>query len=353
MTYTPKNVLVSGGCGFIGSNFLNYMFRVWSSCKFVNVDKLILNSNTLNVNEEIRSSHRYKLELCDIKNEKKMLQILEDNEIDTIIHFAADCTSFRCYEDTTEAVENNVVSFVAFLETVRMYGKLKRFIHISTDEVYGDSGLGAEETGKKETDRFRPGNPYASTKISGEAYAQVYRTAYGLPILIARNTNIYGPNQWDIKVVPRFIEIAKTRGTFSIQGQGIQRRSWLFVEDAARGIQAIAEIGVIGEVYNLGTDVEMNVVNLAHAIQKEVDAQIGREHQTPNFTYIPDRPYNDLRYLVDIGKAEKELGWRPEISFTQGLRRSVASALKKKVQMQMKVVIFGGRELVGHELQKV
>ncbi|KAF8360730.1 hypothetical protein PRIPAC_87653, partial [Pristionchus pacificus] len=353
MSHTPKNVIVTGACGFIGSNFMNYIFRAWNTCNFVNVDKLILNSDTQYVDEEVRSSPRYKLELSDIKNEQKMLKILEENEIDTIIHFAADCTSTRCYEDTTEAVENNVVAFVAFLETVRRYGKLKRFLHISTDEVYGDSGLGADENGKNEQDLLLPGNPYAATKICGEAYAQVYRTAYGLPIVIARINNIYGPNQWDVKVVPRFIEIAKVRGNFTIQGSGKQLRSWLFVDDAARGIQAIAESGVLGDVYNLGTYFEMNVADLAHAVQKEVDTQLGREHHPPNFISIPDRPYNDLRYLLDISKADQKLGWQPTISFEEGLRRTVVSALRPKEHVQMGVVIFGGRGYVGQELQKI
>ncbi|KHJ83478.1 hypothetical protein OESDEN_16824 [Oesophagostomum dentatum] len=135
MTYQPQNVLITGGCGFIGSNFVNHIHDAWPNCIFVNVDKLILNSDTHNVNEKVRNSSRYKLVLADIKNRKAILKAFEENKIDTVIHFAADCTSTRCYNETIEAIENNVIAFIEFLEAVREYGKIKRFVHISTDEV--------------------------------------------------------------------------------------------------------------------------------------------------------------------------------------------------------------------------
>ncbi|CAJ0963260.1 unnamed protein product, partial [Mesorhabditis belari] len=349
--HEPRNVMVTGACGFIGSNYLNYQFRAWPHANFVNVDKLILNSDTQYIDEEIQKSPRYKLVLSDIKNRAGILTALQENNIDTIIHFAADCTSTRCYGQPVEAIENNVISFIELLETVRVYGKLQRFVHISTDEVYGDSDLGPDEKGKNEESRLLPGNPYAATKIAGEAYVHAYRTVYGLPIVMARINNIYGPNQWDVKVVPRFIEIAKQRGEYTIQGTGQQLRSWLFVDDAAAGIQAVAEKGVLGEVYNLGTYYEKNVSELAHAVQAEVDKQLGREVVGPIFKSIPDRPYNDLRYLIDISKAETELGWKPSTSFEEGLRRTVASALKPRPSVKLSVILVGGKGFVGEELQ--
>ncbi|KAK6013734.1 spore coat polysaccharide biosynthesis protein SpsJ domain protein, partial [Ostertagia ostertagi] len=179
-------------------------------------------------------------------------------QIDTVIHFAADCTSTRCYNETIEAIENNVIAFIELLEVVKEYGKIKRFVHISTDEVYGDSGLGDDEAGKVEESRLLPGNPYAATKIAGEAYMRAFIAQHKLPIVTARMNNIYGPNQWDVKVVPRFIEIAKVRGEYTIQGSGKQLRSWLYVDDASRGIQRVCEKGKIGEIYNLGTYFEKN-----------------------------------------------------------------------------------------------
>uniref|UniRef100_A0A1I7XTB4 dTDP-D-glucose 4,6-dehydratase n=1 Tax=Heterorhabditis bacteriophora TaxID=37862 RepID=A0A1I7XTB4_HETBA len=357
VVYHPKNVLITGGCGFIGSNFVNYIHNAWQDCNFINVDKLILNSDTQHVNEEVRSSARYKLVLTDIKNKKTILHTLQENNIDTIIHFAADCTSTRCYNETVEAIENNVIAFIEFLDTVREYGKIERFVHISTDEVYGDSGLGDDEAGKVEHSRLMPGNPYAATKIAGEAYVRAYQEQFKVPIVTARMNNIYGPNQWDIKngvkVVPRFIEIAKTRKEYTIQGTGQQLRSWLYVDDASAGIQAVCEKGKLGEIYNLGTYFEMNVANLAHAIQREVDLQLNREPAPPKFISIPDRPYNDLRYLIDISKAQIELAWEPKINFEEGMRMTVASALKTKQSVKMQVVVFGGKGYVGQALQDV
>jgi dTDP-D-glucose 4,6-dehydratase len=175
-----------------------------------------------------------------------------------------------------EAVENNVISHVSLLETCKQYGKLKQFIHISTDEVYGDSGLGIDEKGKEEEARLAPGNPYAATKASSmrhrlryrnetwkkefqaaaEAYSHCYATS--LPLIIVRINNIYGPNQWNVKLVPRFIEMARSKTPFPVQGTGQQLRSWLHVNDASEGIRAIVERGKLGQTYNLGTYFEMN-----------------------------------------------------------------------------------------------
>ncbi|VDO96837.1 unnamed protein product [Heligmosomoides polygyrus] len=339
MTYEPHNVVITGGCGFIGSNFVNHIHEAWPNCRLVNVDKLILNSDTQHVSEQVRNSPRYTLALADIKNRKAMRSILEDNKIDTVIHFAADCTSTRCYNEPIEAIENNVIAFIELLEVVKDYGKVKRFVHISTDEVYGDSGLGDDEKGK--------------IQIAGEAYARAFIAQYGVPIIIARMNNIYGPNQWDVKVVPRFIEIAKARGEYTIQGSGEQLRSWLYVDDASIGIQKLCERAQIGEVYNIGTYYEKNVKDLAHVIQAEVDRQLEREQIPPRFVSIPDRPYNDMRYLIDISKAEQDLGWTPKITFEEGMRKTVASALKPKESVKMHVALYGGKGYVGQALQRV
>uniref|UniRef100_A0A914W4T7 dTDP-D-glucose 4,6-dehydratase n=1 Tax=Plectus sambesii TaxID=2011161 RepID=A0A914W4T7_9BILA len=350
--YSPQNVLVTGGCGFIGSNFVNFIFNAWPNVKLVNLDKLILNSDACYVEKNIRDSDRYKLITGDIRNCSLVEKLLQDHQIDTIIHFAADCTSTRCYQNPVEALENNTVGFIEFLEAVRTYGGVQRFVHISTDEVYGDSSLAQDEQGKTENTMLSPQNPYAATKACCEAFVHSYRASYNLPIIILRINNIYGPNQWNVKVVPRFIQVAREQGKFTVQGTGEQLRSWLFVDDASEGIRRVAERGVLGEMYNLGTGFELNVLNVGRAIQKEVDQQLGRPEREAEFISIPDRPYNDLRYLIDSSKIERELGWKPVIPFDEGLRRVVASELReKKEEQRMNVLIYGGGGWIGQQFK--
>ncbi|MFH4978341.1 hypothetical protein AB6A40_005050 [Gnathostoma spinigerum] len=354
MSYVPHNVLITGGCGFIGSNVLNFLFRAWPNVNFINYDKLILNADACNIDEEIRNSNRYKLVTADIRNRDVMIHVLKAHQIDTVIHFAADCTSTRCYNDPCESIENNVVAFVEFLESIREYAGVKRFVHISTDEVYGDSSVDDDNDKKDENSLLIPNNPYAATKAAAENYVHLYRHMFNLPILMLRINNIYGPNQWNVKVVPRFIEIAKNCGKYTIQGSGKQLRSWLFVDDAANGIRIAVEKGVLGEVYNLGSYFEMNMLDLAKVIQAEVDRQLGREPHTVEYVFVPDRPYNDLRYLLDITKASTQLGWNPETPFEDGIRRVVSSALKEKSSsIPMSVLVVGGGGYIGQHIQKL
>uniref|UniRef100_A0A914HRY9 NAD(P)-binding domain-containing protein n=1 Tax=Globodera rostochiensis TaxID=31243 RepID=A0A914HRY9_GLORO len=307
------------------------------------------------VAEEIRRTDRYKCVLADIRNGEVLRQVLEQNQIDTIVHFAADCTSKRCYEQPIEALENNSVAFVTMLECVREYGKVKKFVHISTDEVYGDSNFGPAEKPKPEECPIQPGNPYAATKAICEFYAHFFQQHFGLPIVTLRINNIYGPNQWDVKLMPRFIEMARQGKPFPVQGSGEQLRSWLYVDDASEGIIRAVERGRIGQIYNLGTYEEKNVKEVAESVQKEICDQMGMPHLPPQFDHVRDRPYNDQRYLIDFSKATKELGWTPQISFNEGLKRVVASHLEQKTKpsQRLSVIIYGGRGWVGQQAVKM
>uniref|UniRef100_A0A183BT51 NAD(P)-bd_dom domain-containing protein n=1 Tax=Globodera pallida TaxID=36090 RepID=A0A183BT51_GLOPA len=322
--YEPKNVLVTGG-----------------DCTYVT--------------GEIRRSDRYKCVLADIRNGAVLRQVLEQNQIDIIVHFAADCTSKRCYEQPIEALENNSVAFVAMLECVREFGKVKKFVHISTDEVYGDSNFGPAEKPKPEECPIQPGNPYAATKAICEFYAHFFQQYFGLPIVTLRINNIYGPNQWDVKLMPRFIEMARHGKPFPVQGSGQQLRSWLYVDDASEGIIRAVERGRIGQIYNLGTYEEKNVKEVAESVQKEICGQMGMPHLAPQFDHVPDRPYNDQRYLIDFSKATTELGWTPQICFEEGLKRVVASHLEQKTEpsQRLSVIIYGGRGWVGQQVVKL
>ncbi|KAF7633520.1 Rhamnose biosynthetic enzyme 1 [Meloidogyne graminicola] len=352
--YIPINILITGGCGFIGSNFINYIFTKWKNTNFVNIDKLILNSDCSYLDANLRNSDRYKCVLTDIKNTEILKQVLEENEIDTIINFASDCTSIRCYEQPEEAIENNVIFFLRFLECVKNYGKVKKFVHISTDEVYGDSELGKDIKRKDENYPLLPGNPYAATKAISEYYLHFYQQTYGLAICTLRLNNIYGPNQWNIKLVPRFIEIASKGNKFPVEGSGEQQRSWLYVDDASEGIRLAVEKGKIGEIYNLGNYEEKNVKQVAEYVQNEINKQLGINNKI-EFNYIKDRPYNDQRYLIDYTKANKELGWEPKIKFEEGLSKVVSSYLNNKNEFKQKmfVIIYGGKGWVGLQVQSL
>uniref|UniRef100_A0A1I7VBD6 NAD(P)-bd_dom domain-containing protein n=1 Tax=Loa loa TaxID=7209 RepID=A0A1I7VBD6_LOALO len=273
--------------------------------------------------------------------------------IDTVIHFAADCTSTRCYDDPVESIENNVIAFIRFMESIHSYKKVERFVLISTDEVYGDSNLVADEKGKIEDALLLPGNPYAATKAACESYVHICCESFAMPIIILRINNIYGPNQWDVKVVPRFIKLARNMEKFTVQGSGKQLRSWLYVDDAAEGIRKTVESGKIHEIYNIGTYFEMNVIDLARVIQAEVDRQLGRNPTPVEFIGVLDRPYNDLRYLLDYSKINLDTGWSPKVTFEAGISRVVASALSPpKKNQKMVVVIYGGRGWIGQQFCK-
>ncbi|CAK5084661.1 unnamed protein product [Meloidogyne enterolobii] len=190
--------------------------------------------------------------------------------------------------------------------------------------------------------------------LLNEYYVHLYQQLYGLPLCTLRINNIYGPNQWDVKLVPRFIEIARKGGKFPVQGSGDQLRSWLYVDDASEGIRLAVEKGGIGEIYNLGTYVELNVKQVADRVQAEVNRQLGVQGEV-EFEKIQDRPYNDQRYLIDYSKAKEELGWEPKMSFEEGLALAVTSHLRTKTEPEQKlsVIIYGGKGWVGLQVQQV
>uniref|UniRef100_A0A914UXW6 dTDP-D-glucose 4,6-dehydratase n=1 Tax=Plectus sambesii TaxID=2011161 RepID=A0A914UXW6_9BILA len=201
---TPKSVLVTGGCGFIGSNFINQIYIRWPDAKIVNLDKLLPGSNACNVDCDLRNNaERYRLVVGDCCNRELTMKLLQDHQIDTIVHFAANSSVDDCYRDSVGAARNNVLAMTHFLEVCRLYDRLELFMHISTDEVYGDSGKDSQP--KMEQSLLTPTNPYAATKASCEAMLNAYRVSYKLPTITARMNNVYGPRQCNAKVVPRFV----------------------------------------------------------------------------------------------------------------------------------------------------
>ena len=313
-----KNLLITGGCGFIGSNFINYYFYEHPHINIINLDAMYYCANENNILEDIRKSDRYHLikgNLCSID---LLNHILENYKIDTIIHFAAQSHVQNSFDDSLKYTYDNILGTHTLLESCRNYGKIERFIHISTDEVYGESLLSDDEEKKNEQSILCPTNPYAATKAGAELIANSYRYSFKMPIIITRGNNVYGPNQYPEKLIPRFIDLLKNDKKVTIQGDGSNVRAFLHACDVAKALELILEKGKIGEIYNIGSDEdkEYTVLDIAHTL-------IGLIKNTTDYDsyieYIEDRPFNDKRYYISNEKV-KELGWSIDKDFIEGLK---------------------------------
>jgi dTDP-glucose 4,6-dehydratase/UDP-glucose 4,6-dehydratase len=316
-----KNLLVTGGCGFIGSNFINYYFYKHTDVKIINLDAMYYCANELNITEEIRNSDRYFLikgNLCSID---LLNHILNNYNIDTVIHFAAQSHVQNSFEDSLKYTYDNILGTHTLLESCRKYGAIKKFIHISTDEVYGESLLSEEEEKKNEQSILCPTNPYAATKAGAELIANSYRFSFKMPIIITRGNNVYGPCQYPEKLIPRFIELLKEDKKVTIQGDGSNVRAFLHALDVAKALELILEKGKIGEIYNIGSDEdkEYTVLEIAKILVKMIK---NSEDYDSYIEYIEDRPFNDKRYYISNEKVKK-LGWSITKDFMEGLQELI------------------------------
>jgi len=311
------NLLITGGCGFIGSNFINYYFPKASFNTMVNIDAMYYCADEKNVDSKIRYDKNYVLvkgNLCDAELVK---QVIQKYQITHVIHFAAQSHVQNSFEDSIKFTHDNILGTHTLLETCRRYGKLQKFIHVSTDEVYGESMNTIEEKHKTEHSILCPTNPYAATKAGAELIAQSYNHSYKMPIIITRGNNVYGPNQYPEKLIPLFIKQLKEGKKVTIQGKGTSVRAFLHAYDTAKAFECILEKGVVGEIYNIGCDdnMEYSVMDIAKILIHEIK-------KTDNYDewieYIEDRPFNDQRYYISNQKV-KELGWNIEISLMTGV----------------------------------
>jgi UDP-glucose 4,6-dehydratase len=313
------NLLVTGGCGFIGSNFINEIFKK-DKYNIINLDAMYYCANEKNVNENIRNSKNYKFIHGNLRDKNFIKYILNENEITQVIHFAAQSHVDNSFDNSLEYTYDNIVGTHTLLEECRKYGKIKLFIHVSTDEVYGESHL-EDINHKNEQSVLCPTNPYAATKAGAELIAQSYYHSYKMPIIISRGNNVYGPNQYPEKLIPKFIKLLKENKKVTIQGDGSCVRGFLHSYDTAKAFECILENGVIGEIYNIGCDshMEYSVIDIAKILIKLIK-------QTDNYEewieYIPDRPFNDKRYFISNEKL-KNLGWDIKINFMEGVKKLI------------------------------
>lgn len=310
-------LLVTGCCGFIGSNFVNFYFNENKEVTIINLDAMYYCASENNIEESVRNSERYHLIKGNLCSYDLISNILNIYNVDTVIHFAAQSHVQNSFDNALQYTHDNVVGTHTLLEACRKYGKVEKFIHISTDEVYGESMITENEEKKHEGSVLCPTNPYAATKAAAELIAKSYYHSFKMPIIITRGNNVYGPNQYPEKLVPIFIKQLLEKNTVTIQGDGSNVRAFLHVNDVCSALKLVLEKGEIGEIYNIGSDDnnEYTVRQVAHLLIEKI---IKTTDYNKWISYIEDRPFNDKRYYISNQKV-KDLGWVIKTDFNKGL----------------------------------
>lgn len=322
-------ILITGGAGFIGSAVIRHIIT-HTSDSVVNVDKLTYAGN-LDSLAEAAGSDRYAFEQIDICDRAKIDRVMAQYQPDAIMHLAAESHVDRSIDGPAAFIETNIVGTYTLLEAARAYwNELSaerraafRFHHISTDEVYGDledsAGLFTEET------PYAPSSPYSASKASSDHLVRAWRRTYGLPTLITNCSNNYGPYQFPEKLIPLIILNALEGKALPIYGKGEQVRDWLYVEDHARALHTVMAQGQVGETYNIGGHNEKRNIEVVRTVCTLLDELAPSPHSpyANLITHVSDRPGHDLRYAIDAGKIEREIGWRPHETFESGIRKTV------------------------------
>ncbi len=305
------NILITGGCGFIGSNFIKLLFDETKHSIF-NLDKLTYAGNPQNL-QSITNDKRYTFIYGDINDSDLVADCLQKHKIDLVVHFAAESHVDRSINESAVCIQTNINGTHTLLEQSKKYG-LERFIHISTDEVYGSLG----KTGKfTETTPLSPNSPYSASKAASDLLARAYFQTYDFPVIITRCSNNYGPYQFPEKLIPLMFDKAQKNEPLPIYGNGTNIRDWIFVRDHCLGILAAIKNGKPGEIYNFGGNAERTNLEIVREILAFCRASESL------ITFITDRPGHDLRYAMDCKKAQKELGWQAQTNFPDGLKETL------------------------------
>ncbi len=309
-------LLVTGGCGFIGSNYVHLVLREQPGDVVVNLDKLTYCGNRLNLAAVEREfgGTRYHFVQGDIGDAALVERIINEHGIEAVVNFAAETHVDRSIHDSAPFLTTNVMGTHVLLEAARKAG-LPRFVHVSTDEVYGS--LSADEAAFSEETPLRPNSPYSASKAGADLLCRAYVKTYGLPVVVTRCSNNYGPYQFPEKLIPLMYTRAAAGEPLPVYGDGLNVRDWIFVEDHCRGVDLALRKGRPGAVYNFGGAAERTNLEVVRAILKT----LGRPEDLVRF--VADRPGHDRRYAMDFGLAAEELGFKPGVSFEQGLARTL------------------------------
>lgn len=321
-----KNILITGGAGFIGSHVVRHFINSYPEYKIINVDALTYAGNLLNL-KDIEDRENYTFVKADICDFSEMQNLFRKYEIDSVIHLAAESHVDRSITDPFSFARTNIMGTLNLLQTAREYWNNdfsnKLFYHVSTDEVYGSLEFG--EHPFTETTSYDPHSPYSASKASSDHFVRAYRDTYGLPIVISNCSNNYGPYQFPEKLIPLFINNIRHNKPLPVYGKGENVRDWLYVEDHAKAIDVIFHKGKRGDTYNIGGLNEWKNIDLIHQVVKVCDKLLGRAEGESEklITYVTDRAGHDLRYAIDATKLTSELGWKPSLQFEEGLEKTV------------------------------
>lgn len=320
-----RNILITGGAGFIGSHVVRLFVNNYPEYKIVNFDKLTYAGNLENLKDiENKSNYIFvKGDICDID---LVIKTIKEHNIDSIIHLAAESHVDRSITDPFTFAQTNVMGTLSLLQAAKELWKNnyegKLFYHISTDEVYGSLG---EEGFFTETTPYDPKSPYSAAKASSDHFVRAFNNTFGMPIVISNCSNNYGPNQFPEKLIPLFINNILNSKPLPVYGKGENVRDWLYVVDHAKAIDTIYHKGTIGETYNIGGFNEWKNIDLIKAICKAMDKKLNRPDGTSEklITYVTDRAGHDHRYAIDASKINKELGWEPSLQFEEGISLTI------------------------------
>jgi dTDP-glucose 4,6-dehydratase len=320
-----RTLLVTGGAGFIGSHVVRRFVTKYPHYRIINLDALTYAGNLENL-RDVENAPNYTFVKADICDAEAVARVFTDHAIDGVIHLAAESHVDRSITDPMAFVRTNVFGTVTLLNAAKEAWKGafegKRFYHVSTDEVYGslhDDGLFLETT------PYDPQSPYSASKAASDHFVRAYGNTYKLPFVLTNCSNNYGSHHFPEKLIPLMINNIRTNKPLPVYGKGENVRDWLWVEDHASAIDTVFHTGVIGETYNIGGHNEWKNIDLVHLLCGIMDRKLGRAEgeSAKLITYVTDRAGHDLRYAIDAGKIERELGWRPSITFEEGLERTV------------------------------
>ena len=312
---SDKTIIVTGGAGFIGSNFIFYLRKKYPDIRIVCSDKLTYAGNMTTV-APLLNDDNFRFVRLDICDRKGVYELFEEEKPDIVVNFAAESHVDRSIDSSEVFLQTNITGTSVLMDACREYGNV-RFHQISTDEVYGDLPLDRPDMLFTEETPLNPSSPYSSSKASADLLAMAYYRTYGLPVTVSRCSNNYGPYQFPEKLIPLMIVNALNNKSLPVYGEGLNIRDWLYVEDHCRAVDLILQKGRVGEVYNIGGNTEMKNIDIVKLICKA----LGRSEEL--IVHVEDRKGHDKRYAIDHSKLSSELGWKPLTDFGKGIKNTI------------------------------